>query len=259
MWSGSILKSNAKIALTGRYWRAFLVALAAGAIAGAAEAGSNIQSAVEQYDSVQSLLYNDYYTRAFFVEILRGWVVPLLAFGLLLSIFVGNIVQIGSARYFVQNHFGQTRFGTLFSGFQNGYTNSMAAMLVTNLYIFLWSLLFVFPGIYKSYQYCMVPYILSDNPNMPGARARTISRMMTDGEKFSIFIFGLSFIGWYLLGMLCLGVGVLFVNPYYEAARAELYIFLRDRAIQNGYVRPEELGLVFAAPGGENPFGAPGV
>ncbi len=113
------------------------------------------------------------------------------------------------------------------------------------------------PGIYKSYQYFMVPYILSDNPHIPGYRARTISRMMTDGEKLNIFLLDLSFLGWYLLGTLCLGVGVFFVNPYYEATKAELYIYLRDRAIQTGQVSPEELGLVFHAPGGENPFGPP--
>ena len=130
-------------------------------------------------------------------------------------------------------------------------------MFVTELFIFLWSLLLLIPGIYKTYQYYMVPYILSDNPNIPGARARSISRAMTDGEKLNIFLLELSFIGWYLLGGLCLGIGVFFVNPYYEATKAELYIYLRDRAIQTGMVQPEELGLVFHTPGGENPFGPP--
>ena len=54
-----------------------------------------------------------------------------------------------------------------------------------------------------------------------------------------------------------MGIGVFFVNPYYEATKAELYIYLRDRAIQTGMVQPEELGLVFHTPGGENPFGPP--
>lgn len=258
MWDRQILKSNAKIALTGRYWRAFAVALVAWLISGLCSFGNSLQTFVTQFDSYQSLFsYDAYYTEVFFLDALRAWVLPLMGIGLLLSIFVGNILTIGSARYFVQNHFGETRMDTLFSGFRNGYGNSVAAMFVTDLYIALWSLLLLIPGIYKSYQYYLVPYILSDNPHMTGTRAREISRMMTDGEKLNIFVLQLSFFGWYLLGVLCLGLGGFFVNPYYEATRAELYIFLRDRAIQDGQVRPEELGLVFNVPGGANPFGPP--
>ena len=259
MWSRQILKSNAKIALTGRYWRAFVVALLAGLLTGIANLGDTISNFLNQYDSYQSLFrsYDAAYPQIVFLDVLRTWVVPLTVFGLLLSIFVINNLRIGEARYFVQNHFGETHVETLFSGFRNGYGNSVVAMFVTDLFIFLWSLLLLIPGIYKTYQYYMVPYILSDNPNIPGARARSISRAMTDGEKLNIFLLELSFIGWYLLGGLCLGIGVFFVNPYYEATKAELYIYLRDRAIQTGMVQPEELGLVFHTPGGENPFGPP--
>jgi uncharacterized membrane protein len=60
-------------------------------------------------------------------------------------------------------------------------------------------MLFVIPGIIKSLQYCMVPFLLSDNPHMSGSRARQLSRMMTDGEKGAIFVLYLSFIGWFFL------------------------------------------------------------
>ena len=75
------------------------------------------------------------------------------------------------------------------------------------------------------------------------------------GKKGSIFVLDLSFIGWYLLGALCLGLGHLFVNPYYEATRAELYIFLRERAIQNGLIDPRELNLYTNPP--IPPYGMP--
>lgn len=259
MWSRQILKSNAKIALTGRYWRAFAVALVAGLLTGLANLGDAISRIIDQYDAYQSFLhlYDSYYSEVFFFEAMRFWVMPLTVLGLIFSILVVNVLRVGEARYFVQNHFGETRFGTLFSGFRNGYGSTVGTMFITSLYIFLWSLLLVFPGIYKSYQYYLVPYILSDNPNIPGDRARQISRAMTDNEKWNIFVLEMSFLGWFLLGGLCLGVGTLFVTPYYEATKAELYIFLRDRAIQTGQVQPEELGLVFDVPGGENPFGPP--
>lgn len=209
MWQRSILKANAKIALKGRYWTAFGVVLVAMIIGGAAS-------------------------------------IPFI--GIFVPIFVLIPITIGMMRYFLQNHFGETEFETLFSGFQHGYLNGVGAMFVTYLFIWLWSLLLIVPGIIKALQYCLVPFILADNPDMPGSRAREISRMLTDGEKGNIFVFFLSFIGWIFLGALCLGVGILFVYPYYYASFAELYLFLRDRAIANNMLNPAELNLVSPEP-----------
>jgi uncharacterized membrane protein len=209
MWERSMLKANAKIALTGRYWTAFGVTLVAMIIGGA-------------------------------------YAIPVV--GILVPIFVLIPIAIGRARYFVRNHFGAGEFETLFSGFQQGYLNQIGAMFVTGLFIFLWFLLLYIPGIIKALQYSLVPFILADNPDMPGSRAREISRMLTDGEKGRIFVLGLSFIGWFLLGALCLGIGTLFVYPYYYATFAELYIFLRDRAIANNMLNPAELNLVPSEP-----------
>ena len=167
---------------------------------------------------------------------------------ILFSVFIGLPIAIGLSRFFVQNHFGVTEFGTLFSGFRNNYMNGVGAMFVTELFIGLWSLLLFIPGIVKALQYSMVQFILADNPSMPGSRAREISRIMTNGEKGAIFVLMLSFLGWFILGTICLFVGTLFVLPYYEATFAELYIFLRDRAIQTNQINPAELGLIAPAP-----------
>jgi uncharacterized membrane protein len=66
---------------------------------------------------------------------------------------------------------------------------------------------------------------------------------MTDGEKLEIFILDLSFIGWYILGALALGIGVFFVQPYYDATHAQLYLKLRNQAIQKGITSAEELNI----------------
>lgn len=219
MWQRSILKANAKIALKGRYWNAFAVTLVAMIIGGA-------------YSTL---------TMGFQKSSLAG---AISIGGILFSVFVAIPISIGVMRYFLQNHFGAAQFETMFSGFQQGYMNGIGTMLVTGIFIFLWSLLLIVPGIIKSFQYCLVPFILSDNPDMPGSRAREISKMLTDGEKANIFVFFLSFIGWFFLGALCLGVGILFVYPYFYASFAELYIFLRDRAIANNMLNPAELNLV---------------
>jgi uncharacterized membrane protein len=89
----------------------------------------------------------------------------------------------------------------------------------------------------------MVPYILADNPNIGYRRAVELSKEMTRGHKFRIFVLDLSFIGWILLGIVVLFVGVLFVMPYIYATKAELYLALRRQALKNGLTSEEELRL----------------
>nr|WP_319489492.1 DUF975 family protein [uncultured Caproiciproducens sp.] len=249
MWDRGILKSNAKIALGGRYWTAFGVALLALVISGA-------------YSWMADKFTVGFTLFGLNVNVMRmdmplnipgliermGLVNPFSYIGFLYFIFIALPVTVGVSRFFVQNHFGVTDFSTMFSGFNRSYLTSVGAMLVTYIFTVLWGLLLIIPGIIKSLEYSMVQYILADNPSIPGSRARELSRIMTNGEKGAIFVLWLSFIGWYLLGAICFGVGILFVNPYFEATLAELYIFLRDRAIQTNQINPAELGLVPPVP-----------
>ena len=76
---------------------------------------------------------------------------------------------------------------------------------------------------------------------MDASRAFEISTMMTDGEKWNIFVLDLSFLGWNLLGSLLLGIGVLFVQPYTSTTNAELYAAMRAKVIASGYVTEAEL------------------
>jgi uncharacterized membrane protein len=66
---------------------------------------------------------------------------------------------------------------------------------------------------------------------------------MMDGNKFALFVLELSFLGWFLLGLLAFGVGILFVGPYVYATEAQLYLVLRDTAIDQGYCTAEDLNL----------------
>lgn len=236
MWDRTILKSNAKIALSGRYWMAFAASLVASLLGG----GYSFFTAHYQVNLSGSENYG-------------AMMIPNFG-GILFTAFVSMPILIGMSRFFLQNHFGVTDFGTVFSGFQMNYINGVGAMFLTNLFIFLWSLLLVIPGIVKGLEYSMVPYLLADNPSLPGNRAREISRMMTNGEKWNIFVLGLSFLGWFFLGALCFGVGILFVIPYFNATMTELYIFLRDRAIQANMLNPAELGLVQPVMGNQPPY-----
>ena len=84
----------------------------------------------------------------------------------LYTIFVGNAVSVGGCRYFMENREHQTSASKVFYGFQNGrYGNVVKTMFFRDLFILLWTLLLIVPGIIKSYSYRLVPYILSENPH----------------------------------------------------------------------------------------------
>ena len=114
--------------------------------------------------------------------------------------------------------------GKLFSTFGDGQLGKYIGLgLLQMLFIFLWSLLLIIPGIIKSYAYSMSYFIQLDNPDMGPKDSITASRKMMKGHKWQLFVMDLSFIGWYIVGFLCLGVGVLWVHPYYELSKALFY------------------------------------
>lgn len=92
--------------------------------------------------------------------------------------------------------------------------------------IFLSFLILVVPGIYKALEYIFVPYILLENEDMSPHEILKESSRITKGRKLMLFKFVLSFSGWYILGFLCFGIGILFVNPYFEMSLKELYLKL---------------------------------
>ena len=115
----------------------------------------------------------------------------------------------------------------LFSGFTNNFVDNLLLGLLTSLFISLWTLLFVIPGFVKSYSYSMAFYIKHDDPSKGWKECIDESRAMMNGYKMKLFLLDLSFIGWYILGTLALAVGVFFVYPYHQMARANFYESLR--------------------------------
>ena len=79
------------------------------------------------------------------------------------------------------------------------------------------------PGIIAAYRYSMATYIMAENPDMKAMEAIEASKQMMSGNKFRLFCLDLSFIGWDILGMITLGIGMLFVRPYQQAAKAAFY------------------------------------
>ena len=163
--------------------------------------------------------------------------------GFALKLLVTNPYEVGASRFFLENTtFHTAPFSRVAVGFTGNYGNVVLTQFLRNLYTFLWSLLFVIPGIVRGYGYFAVPYILSENPNLDHRRVLDLSRQMTMGYKWELFVTDLSFLGWNLLSALTLGlVGVFYVNPYYYATRAEIYRFLRAKAMEQGITSAGEL------------------
>ncbi len=114
-----------------------------------------------------------------------------------------------------------------FKGFTKAFGESIVLCLLQSVFIFLWSLLFVIPGIVKTYSYALAYYIANDNPTLGANECITKSREMMSGHKWQLFCLDLSFIGWYILGALCLGLGTYLVTPYHQMARANFYAELK--------------------------------
>ena len=139
------------------------------------------------------------------------------------SLVIGGAVSLGYAQFNLDVMDGhEPRIETLFSKFSKLGTG-VAMRLLTGLFVFLWSLLFIIPGIIKSYSYAMTPYILAENPDMGVMDAIDASKELMRGNKFRLFCLHFSFIGWNLLTLLTFGILSLWVHPYMEAANAAFY------------------------------------
>ncbi len=109
-----------------------------------------------------------------------------------------------------------------FNGF-NDFWTAFKATFLTGLFTFLWSLLFVIPGIVKSYSYSQVLYIVAENPKISAREAIKRSMAMTEGHKMELFVLDLSFLGWAFLGLLTLGIAYIWVGPYINATKVNFY------------------------------------
>ena len=106
---------------------------------------------------------------------------------------------------------------------KNRLTDTILAFFINGIYTFLWSLLFIIPGIIAAYSYSMTYYVLVDNPGMTADQARRKSMELMEGNKLRLFYLQLSFLGWILLCVLTFGILIFWVAPYIQCATAEFY------------------------------------
>lgn len=115
----------------------------------------------------------------------------------------------------------------LLAGFTKDFGGTLLIGLMTSLFVALWSILLIVPGIIKSYAYSMAYYIKADHPDYDWRACMNGSQDMMRGHKMELFVLDLSFIGWYIVGAMCMGIGTLWVTPYHNATRAQFYESLR--------------------------------
>lgn len=140
-------------------------------------------------------------------------------------ILVGPL-SFGLAAFFLSLARGKEQgdLADLFKGFtEGGFVRLLLLGLLEEVFVFLWTLLFIIPGIVKSYSYSQAIYLAYDHPDWDWKQCIDESRRIMNGYKWKLFVLDLSFIGWYIVGMLACGIGVLWVDPYRQAARTEFY------------------------------------
>ncbi|MBQ0084387.1 MAG: DUF975 family protein [Clostridiales bacterium] len=153
--------------------------------------------------------------------------------GSVVAVIVTGPIAYGSTKLFLkQARDGQKMdIGGLFDGFKDDFGGTFLISLMTYIFTFLWSLLFIIPGIIKTYSYSMAYYIKVDHPEYGWKECINESKKITNGHKMELFILDLSFIGWIFVGSLCLGIGTLWVAAYMEATRAQFYESIKEAPV----------------------------
>ncbi|KMQ00976.1 membrane protein [Bacillus cereus] len=154
----------------------------------------------------------------------------------LICFFIYSVIQgIFNYGYFVFTlRLGKNedaKVDDVFVGFRkNNLFRSMKLGVLQAIFLFLWSLLLIVPGIIKYFSYSMAYYILIENPDYTASEALRESKRIMKGHKFKLFVLWLSFIGWFLLtafiGMFTFNLSFIFISPYYNTTVSHFYLDL---------------------------------
>lgn len=224
-------RAIARSALRGRWFIAVMVTLVATVLGGIDSGGPKIkfnvsQSGVSANLTVAGQTVFSTSGNPGITALLAGGILYLVLAALVVAaiwLFLGSVVGVGYSRFTLQLvDGGDAGFENLFQYFPY-WKNAVCTRLLAGLYIFLWSLLLIIPGIIASYSYAMTEYILAEHPEMRAGEAIAASKEMMYGNRWRLFCLHLSFIGWAILCALTLGIGNLWLNPYKNVSEAAFY------------------------------------
>ena len=134
---------------------------------------------------------------------------------------------------------------SIFEGFkEDKFGRSIGGIVLMVIFVFLWSLLFVIPGIVMGFAYSMTPFLISDTKGLTAGQTLQLSKKLTNGYKGELFVFMLSYLGWMLLSSLTFGLLYIFyVGPYMLVSFGGYYEELKRRALENGVVTEADFGV----------------
>ena len=238
------IKERGKSAFRANYWAAVIVALVLTIVMGIAAGGGYsfagtagtagtmneeeiaqiTQEFVDDYNSMSEVLQG--YIAAFTIKAI--FAMAILSF--LVKVFLVNPIQVGCYRFFRKNAIDQTTgAGTIGEGFGN-YGHTFVTLLLRDVFLTLWTLLFIIPGFVMSYAYALVPYIIKDNPELSATEAIKRSKELMNGHKMELFVMDLSFLGWLILGAFtCNILNIFWTNPYYNSSKAVFYLDILEQ------------------------------
>ena len=237
-------KTKAKAVLRKNYWTCFLIALIYLLINGnTPEFTFKYNVGQEPINAVNSAFnFMGMHGAGFLSNLVAGIFIALplvllfAAATIILQVFVINVLEVGVVRFFIDAREDKFEFGNLGFAFREpSYKNIVKVIFFRNLYIFLWTLLLVIPGVIARYRYRFIPYILADNASIDMTDAFELSKEMTNGIKMDLFILDLSFFGWRLLNLVTFGLANFFIEPYVQATNAEVYHEYLSSSSRIGY------------------------
>lgn len=230
MWTRKELKEKAKVAFKGNYWKSVLVGIVSTLAIGATASASANSGNMDQFQmDVNSAVAQSGVSLDVVVGILAAVLGVSLLISFVINAFIRQPLNVSVSRFFLENAKNPATLKELKYPFGNGrYLKTVGAMFLRDLFIGLWSLLLIVPGIIKSYDYYLVDCILADDPDMSAMDALRKSKEMMKGHRWNAFVLNLSFLGWYLLSALTFGLlDIFYVKPYICATDAELYLALK--------------------------------
>lgn len=228
MLNSKELRTRAWESLKGKYWIAFFAILVVAILSSLENSSATWASKMIEVPKAADPNLMDYAALlSNFFNSMTALGIALV--GLLFGIFVSSPLEVGLCNFFVKNTNSKPAISEIFSGFKTSYGRNVKTMLLMAIKLILWTLLFIIPGIIKSYEYAMIPYILSDNPELSSKEAFAKAKQMMTGNKWRLFKLNFSFIGWLLLCILTCGIGAFFLMPYIDAANAEFYAEIKNK------------------------------
>ena len=244
----SDFRSIARNALKGKWGIAVIAGLIASLLGAIGSSGPELNLELNEgnFNASLQILGQDVISTnggAEFWTIFAGIATYIAIFAVITGIalfILGSIVEVGYMKFNLDlvDRQKEAEIGTMFGYFQF-WKSAAFARLLKGVYILLWSLLFIIPGIIAAYSYAMTSYILAENPELTASEAIERSKQIMSGNRWRLFCVQISFIGWEILStLLTFGIGGLWITPYKQAATAAFYREISGTEYK--YAQPEQ-------------------